>query len=421
MSQLNPHTWLHGSVKWLFILVFPFFSSCYKEVVLTEPDADLFELLVTEETERFIYESRDTSYSVESEQQLLLFNGTAIALDEIRVRGKSALRFRRKSYTVWLHEPIFVNSREGSFTKQLTRFKLIALAQDYTYIENRISFGLMEEAGLMPLFYKFVEFRINGSTQGVYLLIEDPEQFYKENGSEYILRRGYNHGIDDAAYFPSFHFIAQEDYTSRFREIYQALPQMEGTALFEYISDRLDTEQYFFKMGMDYLLMNGDYTDEVYLYAVVSQDTIRYKLIPWDYDDIFREQPHEVGVQWGTGTIYGKRTYTSLQDITDAIGDKLIFSIEDDLDYTVAIDPVLYQQYLDALQRLTNIIDNDLIDRVFDETEQELSTFYDAPAVIEQSRYDTDPASRERWMEQLVEKKQFLKERLASINNSLEP
>lgn len=405
--------------RFLIFFVLPFFSSCYEEVVFTEPDADLFELLVTGKTEHFIYESRDTSYSVNSEQRLLLLNGTAVELDEIRVRGKSALRFRRKSYAVFLHEPVFIESRDGAYTKQLTRFKLIALAQDYTYIENRIAFGILEEAGLMPLFYKFVEFRINGATQGVYLLIEDPEQYYRENGSEYIIRRGYNHGIDDVAYFPSSRFIAEEDYERRFLEIYETLPRLEGMELFSYVSERLDTEQYFFKMGIDYLLMNGDYTDEVYLYAHVEKDTIRFKLIPWDYDDIFKEQPHEVGVNWGTGTIYGKRTYTSMQDITDEIGEKLIFSIEDDLDYIIALDPILYQKYTNALKRLTDILDNDLIDKVFDEMEIELGTFYDAPPVIDQSRYDKDPATREMWLENMTEKKRVLKERLVSINNTL--
>lgn len=418
MQKLT-YPWPWSVTRFLLFLVLPFFSSCYEEVVLTEPDADLFELLVTDEMERFIYESRDTSYSVNSAQRLLLLNGNTVQLDEIRVRGKSALDFRRKSYAVFLHEPVFIESRDGAYTKQLTRFKLIALAQDHTYIENRISFGILEEAGLMPLLYKFVEFRINGATQGVYMLIEDPEQYYRENGSEYIIRRGYNHGIDDADYFPSFRFIAEAEYKERFLEIYQALPRLDGDELFGYISERLDTEQYFFKMGIDYLLMNGDYTDEVYLYAQLEEDTIRYKLIPWDYDDIFREQPHEVGVNWGTGTIYGKRTYTSMQDIIDEIGEKLVFSIEDDLDYTIALDPVLYQAYTNALKRLTDILDNDLIDRVFDETEIELSTFYDAPAVIDQSRYDRDPATRKIWVENMAEKKLLLKERLAAINQTL--
>lgn len=418
MQKLT-YPWSGFGTRFLVVVVLLFFSSCYKEVVFPEPDADFFELLVTGEMEQFIYESRDTSYSVNSEQRLLLLNGTAVELDEIRVRGKSALRFRRKSYAVFLHEPVFIENRDGAYTKQLTRFKLIALAQDYTYIENRIAFGILEEAGLMPLFYKFVEFRINGATQGVYLLIEDPEQYYRENGSEYIIRRGYNHGIDDAAYFPSSRFIAEEDYQRRFLEIYESLPRMEGMELFSYIAERLDTEQYFYKMGIDYLLMNGDYTDEVYLYAHVEEDTTRFRLIPWDYDDIFKEQPHEVGVAWGTGTLYGKRTYTSMQDITDEIGEKLIFSIEDDLDYTIALDPVLYQQYTNALKRLTDILDDDLIDRVFDETEIELGTFYDAPPVIDQSRYDKDPATREMWLENMTEKKRILKERLVSINNTL--
>ena len=194
-------------ILFLIVCMLLTLSSCYKEVTNVEPDADRFNLCVSADKQKFIYDSRDTSYTVDDPELKLYFNDQLVELDEIRVRGKSALHFQRKSYAVFLNIPIFVADRYGAEVKRLTRFKLLALAQDYTYIENRIAFGILEAAGVMPLFYKFVEFRINDDTQGVYLLIEDPEQFYHENGSEYVLRRGYDHRIDDSDYEPSDHLI----------------------------------------------------------------------------------------------------------------------------------------------------------------------------------------------------------------------
>jgi spore coat protein H len=52
------------------------------------------------------------------------------------------------------------------------------------YIENRIAFGILEDAGIFPLIYKYVELHLNGSSQGIYLLIEDPEKFSRDQGAE---------------------------------------------------------------------------------------------------------------------------------------------------------------------------------------------------------------------------------------------
>ncbi len=403
------------------IILLPlFFTSCFEEVADPAPEADRFELSLPADMEQFIYTSRDSAYAVGSPGLYLFFNDQPLVVSELRVRGKSALNFRRKSFAVFLDEPILVEDPNSSESRSLSRFKLLALAQDQSYIENRIAFGILKEAGLMPLFYKFVELRINGKTQGVYMLMEDPEQFYRENGSEFILRRGFNHSVDDYDYFPSVYFRSADEYLDRFREIYSLLPQLRGEELYTELAERLNIEMYFRKMGIDYLLMNGDYTDELYLFGTVENNLIRYQLIPWDYDDIFKDYPHEIGVAWGMGNIYGKRYYATMEDVINEIGEKLIFSIEDDLDYTIASDSVLYNYYLDAIAGFFDILDQELIDRVFRETKEELTTFYNSPSVVEQSRYDLSPTSPGIWNDHMDEKKVFLEERLKSVSIQLE-
>jgi spore coat protein H len=347
-------------------------------------------------------------------------NDEALELKEIKVRGKNALNYRRKSYAVKLNVPIVLEGREAGMGKVLTRFKLLALAMDHTYIENRIAFGILEETGLMPLFYKFVEFRINGSTQGVYLLVEDPEQYFKENGSEFILRRGYYNSIADAEYEPSLHYIPEQVYLNRFQEIYSLITQFEGPELYDVLSQRINLNQYFRKMGIDYLLRNGDYTDELFLYSRVQHDTIRYQLIPWDYDDIFSSQPHEVGLTWGTGKLFGTRRYASHQDILDEIGDKLIYSIEDDLDYVIAKDPYLYLRYEEEMKSLFSEMDPTIFDVLFGQLEAELTPFYNNKEVVAQSKYDRDATSLSLWRDNMREKQALLEERYDEIMKSLD-
>ncbi len=403
----------------LFITLSFSMVSCYREVYSLEPDAERFNLQVTAETQSFIYESRDTSYTIEDPELRLFLDDRLLELREIRVRGKSALRFQRKSYTVFLSKPVSIADSRGNGVKELSRFKLLALTMDFTYIENRTGFGLQEKAGVMPLFYKFVEFRINGETQGVYLLIEDPERYYRDIGSEFIIRRGYDHRIDDSDYTPSSYYITPEVYTSRFREIYSLLRTHQGEDLYRELSARLNLDLYFRKIGIDYLLRNGDYTDELFLYSRVEQDTIRYYPVPWDYDDLFNAEPHEVGTPWGPGTVFGKRYYETVEDVSNVVGSKLIFSIEDDLDYTIAQDPYLYAKYVEVLTGLFQELKAADIDEIFAQLEDELSTFYQSEAVIEQSFYDVQPTSQKIWQDNMKEKRAFLLERLAAIQQQL--
>jgi len=405
----------------LFILftVLMALSSCYKEVEYPVEIDEVFELKVTPQMQEFIYNSRDTAYSIAEQGMVFLLNNQALDLHEIKTRGKSALRFQRKSYAVVLNEPILFSGGDGTKTRQLRRFKLIAMVMDYTYIENRLAFGILEEQDIMPLLYSFVELKINGDTQGVYLLVEDPEQYYLENGSEYILRRGYYNSLADSEYEASTHLIPRENYENRFREIYSSLTQLQGEDLYAALNERLNLEQYFRKMGIDYLLQNGDYTDEVYLYALIHLDQIRFNIIPWDYDDLFSSKPHEVGLTWGTGTLFGNRRYSTHQDVLDEIGDKMIFSIEDDLDYIIAMDPYLYERYESTLTVMLERMTLEDIDILFQEIRDELSPFYYDKELISQSRFDKTETNFKLWEENLSEKKAFLKARLTGMKQQL--
>lgn len=401
------------------MLFLAFMGSCYQETELPEVTDAVFDLQVTPELHEFINASRDTSYVIDEPGMQFLFEGEALNLRRIKIRGNSALDYHRKSFAVFLNEPIAISGRNGSGLAQLKRFKLISLAMDYTYIENRIAFGLLEEQDLMPLFYRFVEMKINGNTQGVYLLIEDPELYYIDRGSEFILRRGYYNSIQDAEYEPSGQNIPRESYETRFQEIYSLITELHGEELYNALSERLDLDQYFRKMGMDYLLRNGDYTDEIYLYALIHQDKIRFSIIPWDYDDIFKSDPHEVGRTWGTGRLFGDRHYPTHQDVLDVLGNKLIFSIEDDLDYAIAMDPYCFARYENTIKAMIEEISTLDIEVIFDQVQSELSPYYNREEIVAQSRYDQKETTRDLWEENMQDKRDFLKEGLSLMKQQL--
>lgn len=402
-------------VHFLLLLSALLLLSCYREEPMVVDEKDVFELSTTSFQQEFILESRDTSYSISDPNFALRFNQILLPAREMRIRGNSALDYRRKSFSVHLTEPLFLEGVSGRDSRYLKRFKLLAMAADYTYIENRIGLGILDEAGIMPLFYKYVEFRINGETQGLYMLIEDPEQYFRDKDSEFILRRGYNHRIDDAEYEPSNYFFARQDYEESYEQIYRNITSLAGEELYEASVENLNMKQYFRKMGIDYLLQNGDYTDEIFLYALIRNGAIQYQIIPWDYDDLFRDVPHEVGVSWGTGTLFGKRNYESLEAQQQVLGGRLIFSIEDDLDYAISQDDHMYREYENTITQLFSEMDENSIKRLFTQIRTELRPYYSDTLIVAQSRFDQISTTKELWEENMRDKEDRLLFRLDSI------
>ena len=168
-------------------------------------------------------------------------------------------------------------------------------------------------------------------------------------------------------------------------------------------------------MAVDLLLQNGDLTDEIYFYSHITNSKVYYNIIPWDYDDIFADNPHEVGRDWGVGELFGIRRYQSVDDIKNDVGDKLIFSIEDDLDYIIAKDNYLYSNYLVYLKEVMENLGNNYIENVFLSLKEELKPFYKDNEIIEQTKYDRDPTNYDLYIQNYSDKLNFIIQRRAEI------
>jgi hypothetical protein len=202
-----------------------------------------------------------------------------------------------------------------------------------------------------------------------------------------------------------------EEYIARFRRIYSNLTEYDGRQMYDTLSAYMDLEQYFTKLSIDMLLKNGDYTDEVIFYTKIRDNKEVFGVFPWDYDDIFADQPHEIGNSWAPGTVFGPRAYYSMDDIVADVGFKLLYSIEDDLDYKIARDSYLYDQYLKTLRTVIEKFDSATIDKIFDYTNEHIGPFYSNDAIVAQSRFDVDETNYDLFVTNLAEKRQMLKDR----------
>ena len=381
------------------------------EEVIPDPEREVFNFIVTESQREYINASRGEQYEVTDPIPVLEYAGEEYAIDRFEIRGDNTLNFERKGFGLNMDRKLTLPLPDGSGTRKYEEFKLLAMVYDYTYIENSVARGLFREAGLWPVLSFFTEVRLNGHTQGLYHFIEDPfEYFIERANSSFVIRRGYDHVIKASSANPAKE-AETDSYKSRFRNIYTTLPLWSGKQLYDTLSDYLDLDQYFSKIAVDLLIRNGDYTDEVIFYTKLTEDREVFGVFPWDLDDIFALQPHEIDNPWGTGTVFGTREYYSMEDVYADVGVKLIFSIEDDLDYKIASDDFLYGKYLETLAYVIEKIDASVIDRVFDYTRDHIGPFYGVDSIIGQSVHDEAETSYALFNANLEEKRQMIKER----------
>jgi spore coat protein H len=298
----------------------------------------------------------------------LIINGESIEQEAIHSRGQTSLYFKRKSLGFKLKSD--ATFRHGEKSEKLKKFDLINLSMDKYYVRNRLAFEMMEKTELFGLFYTFCELRVNGKSEGIFMVIERPEDWaIDKKNSPLMIRRGYDHKMDKVETEKKVEKSIIKKYQGYFRNIYKSLTKYEGEELYNTLSQWMDVDNYMKWLAFNYFVRNGDYSDEVFFY--VDPEIGKYRIIPWDYDDIFAIAPHE-----------GK------DKALKNLGEKLIFSTEDVLDVKIATYPFLYNKYLAVLNELLKELSPAILKDVFDTTYAELFPYFSENEIISQAQYD---------------------------------
>lgn len=298
----------------------------------------------------------------------LIVNGDSLDPEELETRGQSTLQFKRKSLGFKLESGATL--RHGDKTESLKKFSVLNLAMDKYYCHNRLAFGMMEQTGLFDLFYSFSELRVNGKSEGIFMAIERPEDWaIRKKNSPLILRRGYGHKIEKLKTDNKIARSETKRYLDYYDEIYRNIGRYQGEELYNKLALRIDMDNYMKWLAFNYIVHNGDYSDEVFFY--IDPETDKFRVIPWDYDDIFALFPHE-------GRDESKKV----------IGDKLIFSVEDLLDRKIATDPYLYAAYLNCLEEVLKKLTPEVLKQVFEVSFAELCPYYKEEEIIKNVQFD---------------------------------
>lgn len=286
---------------------------------------------------------------------VMIVQGDTAKVKEIHSRGNNSLTFEHKSLSIDLNHAVKVPI--GGKETSLKKFDLLNLVMDKNLWHNRWAFLCMQHVSLFPLMQTYSPVWINDQPQGIYLLVEKPRHYITSAiKSPYLLRRGIDHTVADE-YIETPSKEDAKKYKLQFTSLYDDINKLHGKELYDRLNAKVNLDRYFKWIAFNYLIMNGDYADELYLY--ISPSDARYEVIPWDYDDILRPVPHE-GM--------------AARNAVEGFKSKYIFSSEDPLDRAIAADQVLYAHYLESFRDLLTNLDEATITRLAVQVREELHT-----------------------------------------------
>jgi len=360
--------------SFIFILIFLFLAATntqaqgYEKLEKTCNDSIRcrFEISIPDNSYKALRSSRGRKLSISKVQ--LIFNDDDIPVKSIKIRGKTSLYYPKKSFTLKLKDHLTIKTSDGSMS--LKDYYLLSLSMDKNYVLNYTAYSLLKSLEIFDLGFNYCEVLINNETQGIYLIIERPEDYaFKTAKSPVLIRRGFNHEIDKIELNDKEYSGKSNYFRKKFNHVYSLCNRYSGKELYDSLNCYIDLSQYMRWLGFNYLVRNGDYTDELFLYY--DSATEKFKIIPWDYDDLFAASPHE-----------GKEARRTVQ------GGQFIFSSEDRLDKTIISDRYLYSRYLEELANLAEELNDEILFDIFQKTYCAVYPYYLDNDIIDVTQYD---------------------------------
>ncbi len=329
----------------------------FSDAALAPPNTSIFDIRVGAYWQQEIKEV--TGQKLEIPKCEVFYNGEALQVKTCKTRGSSTLNFVRKSFLVSLDEPIDLAGGE------VEKLALNNLAMDHNYYRNRLSFLLMAELDLFPLRNQLTEVRVNGETAGIYLALQKVDDYTDAIDSPLLLRREYS----QMATVEEVKDSKDKIHFKRLKQVKKLTKEFEGEVLFDTLNSMVFMDRYFRWLAFNQLILNGDYTDELFLY--LHPEERKFDIIPWDYDDVFSSEPHE-----------------GMHKRNRRLDHQLLFSSEAYIDVIIDQDDYLYHRYLENFSEVLEVLSPEVLKRTFEQVYGELRPYYQKESIIEQSALD---------------------------------
>ncbi|MEW5756176.1 MAG: CotH kinase family protein [Pseudomonadota bacterium] len=305
---------------------------------------------------------------------LLSINGQSLHVTSLVTNEDLSRLQRRKSFSLSVNAGLKAQANGQPHT--LRGFTLHALQEDDGYFRNYLAFTLLRRAGLLPVHFELILLRINNHDEGVYLLVEHPMQYATEVlGTPFLGQLNFQTGLTkDIWYHGERTPFTLDDYLAAYQEIYANLARLSGKPLAEYLQAHMNLAHYYRYLAVNYLIGNGDYVNDPYLFQDAGEaERIYFDILPWKADKTFFFPPHE---GWTARNQAVPKT-------------SLIYSAENLLDRTIAQSPELYLDYLDAFAQVLDQLTPEFVAQAIQRTYSRLAPFYQHEAAIAMSAHDT--------------------------------
>jgi spore coat protein CotH len=270
-----------------------------------------------------------------------------------KLRGASSLKRAYKKGIpdrLCYNIKLFKSIRFGPDVK-LKKFYLMNMIYDPYYFKMRFSYKLLHSIGLFPSYHQFIALKVNGKPQGIYLLVERPQDAVVRTKSNVIgvyRRRNPENG---QKVFETKYQKPQENEMWQINRLYEIIHTHKGEELESEIRNIMDLDAYLTWLAFNSLMMCSDTLDEIYYYISTSKDFPRGRIefSAWDYDELLNpKQP------------------------SYAIKDPLMFGCEDEIDKYIQSDMILYNRYKSTLKNLlTKKMTKAYLKKMLNDIEQE--------------------------------------------------
>ncbi|AZZ36218.1 hypothetical protein CIK05_05225 [Bdellovibrio sp. qaytius] len=286
-------------------------------------------------------------------------------------RGQSSLaHFPRKNLSVKV-----LKSEDGEKKKLKVgeikgkHFTLSSSPEDQLFVKNSIGYSLLKAIGIHSLETQFAEVELNGQSQGLYMLTENQsEVLMKEKDADIVIRRRYN---DDLEVKDSKKELSEADvlkYQTTLRNLHKSIRELSGDQLIATLEKNLNLKNYLKWLAFNYIIKNGDYSDEVYFFGKKnSAGEIYFDVSPWDLDDSFSADMHLSSFPKGPN-----------YHMTENSQKQMIYNYESRIDRKVAGDAKLLRMYFAAMDEVVSTLSQkDVLYKIQQEVIANLSPYLD--------------------------------------------
>jgi len=319
----------------------------------------------------------------------------------LNIRGQNCLKAPRKCFGLKFEDK---QKFPGLGELESKSFNLVSMWHETGYISSKIGFEFFRATGLFDIRSEYAEVIINGESFGLYLVVEKPKKAIKRNqdGDVIVARRKFSGRLDISREDYSDH-PRRDDFSQAYTDLAIKLDTESGATLLRSLEQGMDLDSYMNWLLVNSVLKNGDYTDELYVYADVSQPNIYFEVMPWDLDDLFK------GPHWGN-TLEQK----------DIIKNSLLYSLESALDQKIQSDPILYSKLealADSLLSQIRSHEFEVVEQVIDLTRSSIDPYLDDEDVLNGSLLDgkRSPYTREYILDLIDSRREQIIDRVENL------